>query len=155
MKDFSRRDAIKLGAGAFAAASLPNLGRAKPVYATNNLSLPLVPFTITNDTGEDVYMYAFGVLGEGKAARSVYISSLNGDLKEFPINAGPATYSLKLPSKVTNASFPQFTGVRVYFSIGEPLPVTAPALLVSQTRSSDGLTRQHTRNFPWCGIGLS
>ena len=125
MKDFSRRDAIKLGAGALAAASLPNLSRAKPVYATNNLSLPLIPFTITNDTGEDVYMYAFGVLGEGKAAKSVYISSLNGDLKEFPINAGPATYSLKLPSKVTNASFPQFTGVRVYFSIGEPLPVTS------------------------------
>jgi hypothetical protein len=62
MKDFSRRDAIKLGASALAAASLPNFGRAQPVYGTNNIGLPLIPFTIKNNTGHDVYMYAFGVL---------------------------------------------------------------------------------------------
>jgi hypothetical protein len=125
MKDFSRRDAIKLGAGALAAASLPSFGRAKGVGGTNNMNLPVIPFTITNNTGEDVYMYAFGTVGEGSKAKSVYISNFSGDLKPFPLNAGPATYSLKLPDKVTNASFPQFTGVRIYFSVGEALPVTS------------------------------
>jgi hypothetical protein len=125
MKDFSRRDAIKLGAGALAAASLPNIGRAKGSPDTNSLGLPLIPFTITNETGEDVYMYAFGTLPSISKTKNVYISGFGGDLKEFPVNAGPASYGLKLPGKVTNANFPQFTGVRIYFSIGEPLTVTS------------------------------
>jgi Beta-1,3-glucanase len=128
MKDFTRRDAIKLGAGALAAASLPSFGRAKPVYGTNNVGVPLIPFTITNETGEDVYMYSFGNLVAGLKTKTVYISNFNGDLKEFPANAGPGSYpkgGLKLPDKVTNANFPQFEGVRIYFSIGEPLPVSS------------------------------
>jgi hypothetical protein len=118
----SRREAIKLGAAGAAAISFPSITRAN-LTGTNNLNLPLIPFTITNNTGADVYMYAFGTLGP--KAKSVYISNFNGDLKEFPLNAGPASYSLKLPAKVTNANFPQFTGVRIYFSVGEPLPVTS------------------------------
>ena len=123
MKDFSRRDAIKLGAGALAAASLPNLGRAKPVSATNNAKLPLIPFTITNNTGEDVYMYAWGKV-EGTTTY-VYISDFNGDVTAFPHGAKLKYYSLKLPNKVTNANFPQLEGVRIYFSIGAPLPVSS------------------------------
>jgi hypothetical protein len=125
MKDFSRRDAIKLGAGALAAASFPNIVRAKGSPGINNLGLPLIPFTINNETGEDVYMYAFGTLGLGDKLKWVYISDFDGGLKEFPLNAGPASYSVKLPTKVTNADFPQFQSVRIYFSIGEPLTVTS------------------------------
>jgi hypothetical protein len=57
----SRREAIILGA---AAISFPSITRAKT--GTNNLNLPLIPFTITNNTGADVYMYAFGLLVQGK-----------------------------------------------------------------------------------------
>ena len=117
----SRREAIILGAAGAAAISFPSITRAKT--GTNNLNLPLIPFTITNNTGADVYMYAFGRLGP--KLKSVYISDFNGDLKEFPLNAGPASYSLKLPAKVTNANFPQFNSVRIYFSVGEPLTVTS------------------------------
>jgi hypothetical protein len=119
----SRREAIKLGAAGAAAISFPSITRAKT--GTNNLNLPLIPFTITNNTGADVYMYAFGLLVQGKKTTSVYISNFNGDVKAFPLNAGLASYSVKLPAKVTNANFPQLESVRIYFSVGEPLPVTS------------------------------
>jgi len=118
----SRREAIKLGAAGAAAISFPSISRAK---VTNNLALPLIPLTITNNTGEDVYMYAFGGLVQGLKTKSVYISNINGDVKAFPLNAGLASYSVKLPAKVTNANFPQLSNVRMYFSVGEPLPVTS------------------------------
>ena len=124
MKDFSRRNAIKLGAGALAAASLPNFGRAQPVYGTNNIGLPLIPFTIKNNTGRDVYMYAFGVLNPPTGTESFFVSDINGDCKKFPFNAGPASYSVKLPGNVTNASWPQLQGGRIYFSIGQKLTTT-------------------------------
>jgi hypothetical protein len=119
----SRREAIILGAAGAAAISFPSITRAKT--GTNNVNVPLIPFTITNNTGEDVYMYAFGGLVQGLKTKSVYISNVNGDVKAFPLNAGLASYSVKLPAKVTNANFPQLSNVRIYFSVGEPLPVTS------------------------------
>lgn len=118
----SRREAIKLGAAGAAAISFPSITRAKGL--TNNANLPLIPFTITNDTSEDVYMYAFGYVA-GEKLKSVYISDFKGGVTAFPKSAGPGSYSLKLPDKVTNANFPQLTAVRIYFSLGEPLPVSS------------------------------
>jgi hypothetical protein len=123
IKGISRREAIILGAAGAATISFPSITRAKT--GTNNVNLPLIPLTITNNTGEDVYMYAFGLLVQGKKTTSVYISNFNGDVKEFPLNAGLASYSVKLPAKVTSANFPQLESVRMYFSVGEPLPVTS------------------------------
>ena len=124
MKDYSRRDAIKLGAGALAAASLPSFARAG-LTATNNIGLALVPFTITNDTGKDVFMYAFGTLAPGSNPQidNYFVSDLNGDCKKFPINAGPTPYGVKLTEKVTNANWPQLPGSRIYFSVGKQLTV--------------------------------
>src|SRR5260370_28944320 len=119
----SRREAIILGAAGAAAISFPSITRAKS--GTNNLNLPLIPLTITNETGADVYMYAFGTLVQGIKRTSVYISNINGDVQALPLNAGLAACSVKLPAKVTNANFPQLEGVRIYFSVGEPLPVTS------------------------------
>jgi hypothetical protein len=127
MKDFSRRDAIKLGAGALAAASLPNFARAKGLTGTNNIGLPLVPFTITNNTSQDVFMYAFGTLSPGSNPQinNYFVSNFNGDCKRFPVNAGPTMYGLKLPGPVTNASWPQLPGSRIYFSVGKKLVVSS------------------------------
>ena len=124
MKDFSRRDAIKLGAGALAAASLPSFARAG-LTGTNNIGLALVPFTITNNTGKDVFMYAFGTVAPGSIPQidNYFVSDLNGDCKKFPINAGPTPYGVKLTGKVTNANWPQLPGSRIYFSVGKQLTV--------------------------------
>jgi Beta-1,3-glucanase len=126
MKDFSRRDAIKLGAGALAAASLPNLGRAKPVYGTNNIGLPLIPFTITNQTGKDLYWYIFGTTAPGSnpQVNNYYVSDLDGNCKEFPPMAGLKSYSVKLGSGTKiNANYPQLPGGRTYFSLEKGLSV--------------------------------
>lgn len=127
MKDFSRRDAIKLGAGALAAASLPNFARAKGATGTNNIGLELVPFTITNKTGQDVYMYAFGTTSPGSRPQinNYYVSDLKGNCKEFPPNAGPTPYGVKLTGTVTNAFWPMLPGSRIYFSLGEKLTVVS------------------------------
>ena len=86
----------------------------------------MIPFTITNDTGEDVYMYAFGyVIVPGQPQKSVYISNFNGAVTEFPKSAGPGSYGLKLPDQVTSANFPQLSAVRILFFLGEPLTVSS------------------------------
>lgn len=123
MKDFSRRDAIKLGAGALAAASLPSLTRAQPTYGTNNIGLPVVPFTITNNTGHDLYMYAWGTTMPGTGKGIYFFSNFMGDCEKFPANAGNTPIGIKLTGNVTNAFLPQLDGVRVYFSVGKKLIV--------------------------------
>ena len=130
MKEFSRRDAIKLGAGALAAASLPNLVRAKGLTGTNNIGLPLIPFTITNNTGLDLFMYAFGQVpnppGSNPPTTYYYISDINGDVETFPVNGKNVPIGVQVPPKVTNASFPMLLGGRVYFSVGKKLIVDHP-----------------------------
>jgi len=123
MKDFTRRDAIKLGAGALAAASLPSFARAQPKYGTNNIGRPVVPFSITNNTGQDLYMYAWGTTMPGTGKGIYFISDFSGDCEKFPDNAGNTPIGIKLPAKVTNAYIPQLDGVRVYFSVGKKLIV--------------------------------
>jgi len=123
----SRREAIKLGAAGAVAISLPNLARAKGLTGTNNIGLPLVPFTITNNTSQDVFMYAFGTLSPGTNPQinNYFVSDFNGDCKKFPINAGPTPYGLKLTAPVTKASWPQLPGARIYFSVGKKLIVSS------------------------------
>src|ERR1700722_6881298 len=125
MTNISRRHAIKLSAAAMAAASLPSITRAKVLGGTNNIGLALVPFTITNNTGKDVFMYAFGSIAPGTGTENYFVSDLNGDCKKFPVNAGPTPYGLKLTGKVTNASYPQLPGSRIYFSVGKELTVAS------------------------------
>jgi len=119
----SRREAIKLGAAGAAAISFPSITRAKLLTGTNNIGLPLVPFTITNNTGKEVFMHAFGTLAQGTGTENYFISDFNGNCKKFPVNAGPTPYGLKLTGAVTNANFPMLQGDRVYFSIGKQLIV--------------------------------
>lgn len=125
MTNISRRHAIKLSAAALAAASLPTITRGKVLTGTNNIGLALVPFTITNNTGKDVFMYAFGSIAPGTGTENYFVSNLNGDCKKFPVNAGPTPYGLKLTGKVTTASYPQLPGSRIYFSVGKQLIVAS------------------------------
>jgi hypothetical protein len=119
----SRRDALILGAAGAAAISFPSITRAKLLTGTNNIGLPLVPFTITNNTNKDVFMHAFGTLAAGTGTENYFVSDFNGDCKKFPVNAGPTPYGLKLTGAVTNANFPMLQGDRIYFSIGTKLIV--------------------------------
>jgi hypothetical protein len=106
-----------------AAASLPSITQAKLLSGRNNIGLALVPFTITNNTGKDVFMYAFGSIAPGTGTENYFVSNFNGDCKKFPVNAGPTPYGLKLTGKVTDASYPQLPGSRIYFSVGKQLIV--------------------------------
>lgn len=85
MTDFSRRAAIKLGAGALAATSLPSFGRAKGSTGTNNIGLALIPFTIAGPTpyfGIPQDQYSNGIAGALQA--SICRSTL-AFYPEFPV----------------------------------------------------------------------
>jgi Beta-1,3-glucanase len=116
---------------AFAAGVLWDAGavRAQGVEKQNNLGLRTVPFRIVNHTNHPgkLYVYINGLVPT-RGNRSFYVSNRSGNLTIVPQSATPQSLALDLGrNEVVNLQLPQLTAMRIYFSLGRPVLVTATA----------------------------
>jgi hypothetical protein len=102
---------------------------AQTTPQSNNLGLRIIPFKVTNHTRHPgkLFVYVTGLV-PSQGNNAYFQSNVNGDVRIVPRADTPISLALDLGrAEVTNLQLPQLTAMRIYFSVGQPVMVTAAA----------------------------